>query len=172
MVTENTISKIKSWYARSLIEEDPFIRFMYEYLCLVAFLTHMYPQFYLDGEKINKFLANLKYQKESNQVSEKEYQITKKFHNNRDKTIMTAHISYLKNFPLKYKKSRDHFIELRINDLDDDYNMIKYLQYVRNNLFHEIKLPEDDRDKHIMKIGCDIITPFIKSLIEYYGIFD
>ena len=50
--------------------------------------------------------------------------------------------------------------------------MIKYLQHVRNNLFHEIKLPEDDRDKHIIKIGYDIITPFIKSLIEYYRIYD
>lgn len=170
MVTENTISKIKSWYARSLNEEDPFIRFMCEYLCLVAFLTHMYPQLYSDGDKINKFLKNLKYQKENNQVSKIESQIAEKFHNNLDKTIITDHLSYLKNFPLKYKKSGGRLIELRIKNLDDYNNMIKYLQYVRNNLFHEIKLPEDDRDKHIIKIGCDIITPFIKGLNDYYGI--
>jgi hypothetical protein len=172
MVTEKTILKIKSWYTRSMSEEDPFISFMCDYFCLVAFLTHMYPQFYSDGEKINKFLENLKFQKANNQVSERESQIAEKFHNNLDTTTIKDHLLYLKKFPLKYKKSRGRFIELRINDLDDDYNMIRYLQYVRNNLFHEIKLPEDDRDKHIIKIGCDIITPFIKSLIEYYGIFD
>ena len=112
-----------------------------------------------------------KNQQENNQISNKESQIAEKFHNNLDKTIITDHISYLNNYPLKYK-NRGQLIELRIDDLDDYYHMIKYLQHVRNNLFHEIKLPEDDRDKHIIKIGYDIITPFIKSLIEYYRIYD
>jgi len=171
MIAEKIISKIKSWHTRSLNEADIFVSFMCEYLCLVAFLTHMYPEIYSDGNKINKFLANLKNQQENNQISHKESQITDKFHNNLDKTIITNHISYLNNYPLKYK-NRGQLIELRIDDLDDYYHMIKYLQYVRNNLFHEIKLPEDDRDKHIIKIGYDIITPFIKSLIEYYRIYD
>lgn len=171
MNAEKTISKIKSWHIRSLNEKDIFIRFMCEYFCLVAFLTHMYPEIFSDGKKINRFLANLKNQQENNQTSKKESQIAEKFHNNLDKTIITDHVSYLKNYPLKYN-NRGQLIELRIDDLDDYYHMIKYLQYVRNNLFHEIKLLEDDRDKHIIKIGCDIITPFIKSLIEYYRIFD
>lgn len=171
MNAEKTILKIKSWHARSLNEEDIFIRFMCEYLCLVAFLTHMYPEIYSDGNKINKFLENLKKQQENNQISKKESQIAEKFFNNLDKTVITDHISYLNKYPLKYK-NRGQLIELRIDDLEDYHHMIKYLQYVRNNLFHDIKLPEDDRDKHIIKIGYDIITPFIKSLIEYYRRYD
>ena len=171
MNAEEIISKIKSWHARSNKEEDIFIKFMCEYLCLVAFLTNMYPEIYSDGNRINKFLANLKDQQENNQISKKESQIADKFLNYLDKTVITDHISYLKIYPLKYN-NRGRLIELRIVDLNDYYHMIKFLQYVRNNLFHEIKLPEDDRDKHIIKIGYDIITPFIKSLIEYYRIND
>ncbi|KKN20925.1 hypothetical protein LCGC14_0930580 [marine sediment metagenome] len=32
MVAENTLSKIESWYTRTLSEEDPFIKFMCEYI--------------------------------------------------------------------------------------------------------------------------------------------
>lgn len=170
MIEEETKSKIKSWHARSLIENDPFIKFMCEYLCLVAFLTHMYPQHYSDGRKIKEFLKNLKCQQENKQISEKEFQIVQKFHNKLDKTILSNHILYLKEYPLQYKPNNRRLIQLYINDLYDNYHMIKYLQYVRNNLFHGIKDPEGDRDKHIIKIGLDIITPFIESLIEYYRI--
>jgi len=172
MIKEETKSKIIAWHTRSSNENDPFIRFICEYLCLVAFLTHMYPQYYSDGPKIKRFLDNLKYQQENSQINERESQIVQKFHNKLDQRKLSNHISYLKVYPLKYKLINRRLILLCINDLDDNYNMIKYLQYVRNNLFHEIKDPEGDRDKHIIEIGVDIITPFIESSNEYFRIYD
>lgn len=170
MTRENTLEKIKSWDYRSRNEKDPFIKFICEYLGLVGFLTLLYPKVYSDGQKINLFLKNVQNQHKINQKYKKESIIVAEFLINLNKDKISKHIKYLMNYPLKYIKYDNKLVELKIRDLIDYYNMIKYLQYVRNNLFHEIKLPEDDRDKHIIEIGYDIIVPLIKSFKNYYGI--
>ncbi len=168
------ISLIKNWHEKA--KEDYFSRYTFEYLAFEAFLKKYK---YTEQEIINCFgkvsergyIQKIKnesvyYDKWKNLLLEDE---------NLKETVLEL-VQYLKQEPLDYKKkwwscsefNCDNYFNANkgiINDENDFINVIEFWNYVRNNLFHAGKNPDDQRDKKLVTFAYKTLSVFFEKIL-------
>ena len=128
------------WFKRGKKENDIFVKFILYYISFEV-LTKI--------RNLDKYTLN--------------EDIEEEFFSIADSKILEDLKSILDERPLinMLEPSR----EVRLNDIHDFPNILRFINYGRNNLFHGDKSLDIERDKIIVNYGCQILEKLINSII-------
>lgn len=162
------LKKVESWHERAQNEEDPFVKFIFDYLAFVAVINQRYPNERTDRQKIQALKRD---------GTIKSCYLDKINENQVQKIIKTLNKNPIKNVTRRNTywncdKARDcHNKENdgKINSSGDFINMVEFIYRARNNLFHGKKGYKIDRDALIMKYGFIFINPLVDVIITSEG---
>jgi len=84
------------------------------------------------------------------------------FKENKDVDISNF-IKELKEKPLTNLTKKE---KITIKDSNDWNNIVEALYWIRNNLFHGHKLPNNKRDQKLVEIGYNLLSGFNDYLIR------
>jgi len=142
LTKKQLINKINGieWEDRGKKENDIFIKFILYYISFEV-LTKI--------KNFDKYTLNK--------------DIEEEFFNVADSKILENLKSILDERPLinMLEPSR----EVRLNDIHDFPNILMFVNYSRNNLFHGDKSLDIERDKIIINYDCQILEKLINSII-------
>lgn len=165
----NLLKRVNSWHERAQNEEDPFVKFIFDYLAFVAIINQKYSNERRDRHKI--------------QALKRDESIKSTYLSKIDKNIVKNIIKTLEIDPLTNVTINDRWWDCDLNScpremnpmngkiqsVEDFKNMVEFIYRARNNLFHGKKGYEIDRDILIMEYGVDLICPLVDVLITSEG---
>ena len=76
-----------------------------------------------------------------------------------------------KNWEKTYKHFKNRLkswysVWIRLENLKDWNNLVEGVYWIRNNLFHGYKLPGDERDQRLVKIGYHLLSGFNDYMLK------
>ncbi len=143
---------IKSWRAKAKSERDVFSRFVFLYFCFNATIANLSEK-ESDAQMINWICAN------DNPLKSRFLQLIdleNHYYFSQRLTVLkqlTPVHSNLKNKPA-----------ITINGIRNFEEVIRAIYYVRCNLFHGCKSPNDARDYKLAKVSGDILQKLISAI--------
>lgn len=136
------LTRAKKWFAKAQIKEDLWEKFIFSYIAYeILWKLLELDKYRLNGEIKEDFL------KESPHKDRKELK------------------KLLDQRPLKNKKYPNKTVKLE-NENDFD-NILRFINYTRNNLFHGDKEFENSRDISIVTFSVNLLKPLIEVILEY-----
>ena len=163
------ISLIKNWHEKA--KEDYFSRFVFEYLAFEVFLKkYKYSQ--LDEASERFYIQKIK----SDELYIRNWRDLVKTNNELNK-IVNEIITFLNNEPLHPTKNWWGCSEFKYSDCnqkdnkgiilnqDDFVNIVEFWNYVRNNLFHGNKNPNNERDGILVTYAYQSLSIFMEQVV-------
>lgn len=152
---------INQWFNRSVIEGDPFTRFIFLYISFIAFLSQN-DTYTSDRERINRV-------KEDAEAREYYLQLIRE--RNDLRSVISNLIAELRQQPIR-NSTRSNDTNWRGSDgvlagTEDWENLVEFWYRVRNNLFHGHKAPEFERDIRLVNYACLTLQPFMRNFIDH-----
>lgn len=169
------ISLIKNWHEKA--KEDYFSRYVFEYLAFEAFLKkHKYPEQDIISSfgRVNErgYIQKIK----NETVYCNKWTTLLLEDKNLRETVLEL-VEYLRQKPLSYDKKWWDCSEFdcnnctsitqkgEIKDENDFINIIEFWNYVRNNLFHAGKNPDDNRDIKLVTLAYKTLSVFFDKIL-------
>jgi len=158
---------IKSWHMKAQTEGDYFIKFVFEYLSLIAYLNKRN----YHNETDRRLIQELK----RNQDVRSLYlgSVNNRTIKELIEVLDTKPIENVTNPNDKWWDcDSDSCLHTesendgKIRNEKDFSNIIEFVYRARNNLFHGEKGPEIERDRIIVKHGFEILKPLMDILIK------
>lgn len=134
------LSKAEVWFKRGKKEEDIFVKFVLYYISFEVLIK----------------VKNLK------KYSLNDY-IKDNFFKKIDQNIIENLKKVLDEKPLRNMQSNSDKL-VKLDDIKDFENILKFINYGRNNLFHGDKSWNIERDRMIVRFGCQILEKLIESI--------
>ena len=141
------VKRAIEWRKVASEQEDPFLKFIIEYIAFNALCRAKYGYEKSDGQMIKKLKKDIP-----------------------EDTISSNKIKRLKELaPIKnvrnvHQNRRDN--KVSIEDLDDYKNVIGTIYWIRNNLFHGDKRYSFERDQKLVEVGYEILLDINDWLIS------
>lgn len=168
---------IKNWHLKAM-GEDYFSKYVFEYL---AFIAHLKTQLYAghdetDRRTIQRLKRDERYRNKylnkintTNKLQHDWIQIQTEL--NRARLGRTNNnmdqILEIEWWNCSHEDLNDRTLEEKnkikgvIHSLEDWENMVEFWYTIRNNLFHGVKDPRDNRDRFLVKYAYKTLNPFI-----------
>lgn len=166
---------IRNWHKKARNEKDYFSKFVFEYLAFIAIIV-----------KIEKLRTENK-DRTAIQNFKKQYKekLGEKYSKKINPNLKNL-INYLKEKPLTESGNLKWWncSELRlcmcngseqkndkgvIKDSCDWEHIVEFIYYIRNNLFHGDKDPEDGRDQCLVEHAYKLLNPLVEILLAEKG---
>jgi len=143
LVSEDYTSKANEWFKRGKEEKDIFVKFILYYISFEVLIKLKN----LDKYSLNNSIKDNLFKKIDQNIIE-----------NLKKILDTEPLMNMQN---NSKPS------VKLDNIQDFKNILKFINYGRNNLFHGDKGLEIERDRMIVKFGCQILEKLIESIQLY-----
>lgn len=134
------LSKADVWFNRGKKEEDIFIKFVLYYISFEVLIK----------------VKNLKKYSLNDSIKDN-------FFKKIDQNIIENLKKILDEKPLRNMQSNTEKL-VKLDDIKDFENILKFINYGRNNLFHGDKSWNIERDRMIVRFGCQILEKLIESI--------
>ena len=134
------LSKADVWFNRGKKEEDIFIKFVLYYISFEVLIK----------------VKNLKKYSLNDSIKDN-------FFKKIDQNIIENLKKVLDEKPLRNMQSNSDKL-VKLDDIKDFENILKFINYGRNNLFHGDKSWNIERDRMIVRFGCQILEKLIESI--------
>lgn len=138
MVNSEYINKAKRWFKKGKTEEDIFIKFILFYISFEVFVK---------VNNLNKYTLNKSIENE--------------FFNQIDLNILQNLKKILDKNPLKNMQNK---LYVKLANIYDFKNILRFINFGRNNLFHGDKSLDIERDRMIASYGCHILETLLESM--------
>ena len=141
LASEKYTSKANEWFKRGKEEEkDIFVKFILYYISFEVLKKLKY----LDKYSLNNSIKD-------------------NFFNKIDQNIIENLKKILDAEPLKNMQNNSK-PSVKLDNIQDFKNILKFINYGRNNLFHGDKSWNIERDRMIVRFGCQILEKLIESI--------
>jgi hypothetical protein len=162
------LEKVESWHERAQNEEDPFVKFIFDYLAFIAIINQRYLNKRSDRKKIQALKQDRTIKSHYlDMITEYDVQKIIKTLNDRPIKNMTMQNTYWNCDEERDCHNREN--DGKISSPKDFMNMVEFIYRARNNLFHGRKGYEINRDILIMEYGFILIDPLVEVLITSEG---
>jgi len=151
---------LQGWHEKAKEQkQDPFASFVFEYLAFIFYLRKIKytkdTKVKSDGKAISEF-------KKDTIISQDYLNLIKK--DVKLKETWEKLIKILKDQPLR-NETRENMESLKINSEEDWEHMVDFWNFIRNNLFHGEKDPEEKRDIILVSYAYETLSPLIEEIL-------
>lgn len=152
---------IKQWFYRAVVEGDPFTRFIFLYISIIAFLSQD-DTYTSDRGRINRVKED---------IEAKEYYLRLVRERSDLRSVISNLIEELRRQPIR-NSTRNNDTHWRgsngvLAGTEDWENLVEFWYRVRNNLFHGHKAPEFERDVRLVNYAYLTLQPFMRNFIDH-----
>ena len=152
MIMDKYWNAIKNWHDKADKADDPFIKFILEYISFIALLNKKIP-IVQDRPKIQKL-------KDNNTLK-------RLYLDNLDRSILINLMDYLEEEPIiNVTHPDDSHWDGKLQSSKDYRSIIEFIYRTRNNLFHGHKHLDYNRDLIIVKHAYNVLRPLMKILLQ------
>lgn len=140
---EYFLLKATKWFDKAQNKKDPWIKFILFYITYeVLYKLLNLDKYYLNNEIKERFLL---------EINDKNIEDLKKLLDQRP----LQNMQYPEKTPIKLKNKKDFA------------NILKFINYARNNLFHGDKELEIQRDINVIKFATKLLNTLIEVMLKY-----
>jgi hypothetical protein len=155
---------IRNWHNKTIVPEDYFSNFVFEYLAFIAYLKKIRHFEGSDRDTIQDLKMDRSIENEYKDAIESNPALSQTLHNLIDE---------LREKPIRNVSSpeqlRRHWTGPSpgvINSIHDWTNIVEFWYTVRNNLFHGLKDPENERDMQMAKYAYKTLSPLVGIFVS------